>query len=149
MVTLVGTQSTFEDAIYSLIELEYDAAGAYQLAIDKLENIEYKEKLTSFLNDHKEHIANLTNYYKKSAIKLPTSGDHTKGVMAKMKVLLGELTGSDKNILRAMLSNELDTNSAYERIVNHSAKPDDLSEILDKAFIDEQAHKIWLDKTIG
>ncbi len=149
MVTLVGTQSRFEDAIYSLIELEYDAVGAYQLAIDKLENIEYKEKLASFLNDHNQHITSLTNYYSKSAIKLPTSPDYTKGMMAKMKVMLGDLTGSDRNILKAMLSNELDTNSAYERIVNHSAKPDDLSEILDKAFIDEQAHKIWLDKTIG
>lgn len=149
MTTLVGTQSNFDDAIYSLVELEYDAIGAYELALERLNTTEYKSKLSSFIQDHKQHVNSLKGYYGNSSVSLPESADMVKGMMAKMKVLFGDFTGSDENILRAMLSNEQDTNTAYNRLVNHPAKPRELDPILEKAFLDEQNHKIWLEQTIG
>ena len=42
MATMVGTQKSFTEAIKELVELDYDALGAYEAAINNLENPEYK-----------------------------------------------------------------------------------------------------------
>ena len=36
MVTIVGTESTLEDLLRDLIQLEHDAKDAYQAAIDRI-----------------------------------------------------------------------------------------------------------------
>ena len=41
MVTNVGNQTKFIDAIKELIELDYDAVDTYKLAIEKLKNLEF------------------------------------------------------------------------------------------------------------
>ena len=43
MVTTVGTESTLEDLLEDLIQLDYDAADAYQAAIDRLEDRRFRE----------------------------------------------------------------------------------------------------------
>ena len=40
MVTMVGKQKSFIEAVKELVELDYDILGAYEAAIDKLENPE-------------------------------------------------------------------------------------------------------------
>ena len=59
MVTLVGTQSSFSDVVIKLLELEYDALGAYELSIEKLSDLTCKSQLKIFLSDHKKHIENI------------------------------------------------------------------------------------------
>ena len=48
MATNVGNQNKFIDAIKELIELDYDAVDTYKLAIEKLKNLEYKDKFYEF-----------------------------------------------------------------------------------------------------
>lgn len=55
MATLVGTQSKFSDALYSLIELHYNAVKAYEAAIGKIEKQSYQAKLKEFKQDHEQH----------------------------------------------------------------------------------------------
>ena len=43
MATNVGKQESFIDAIKALTELDFDAVGAYEVAMDNLENPEYKQ----------------------------------------------------------------------------------------------------------
>ncbi len=68
MVTLVGMQANFEDALKDLIELDYDAVEAYDAAVNRLEDQELKEKLNIFKADHEWHIQELTNVLKKKNI---------------------------------------------------------------------------------
>lgn len=145
MVTLVGTQTEFKKVIKELIELEYDAIEAYKLAIEKLKEVNYKNKLEEFLIDHKRHVAEIKQAYI-NKLDLPGSGDFIKGNLAKLKVVIANAIGSDKSILKAMLTNELDTNIAYERVNNHPQKPDDskITLILQLAYEDEKRHKAWL-----
>ena len=42
MATMVGTQESFIKAIQELVELDYDAIGAYESAIKNLDKLEYK-----------------------------------------------------------------------------------------------------------
>jgi rubrerythrin len=148
MVTLVGTQADFIDAIKELIELEYDAVKAYELAVEKLETASYKTKMLEFLNDHRRHIDKLTSYLSVRGIEAPTSGDLLKGMLAKLKVVIGNLTTVDENILRAMLDNEKDTNKAYENMINHESRAIEIESFLIEGLNDERRHKAWLENVL-
>lgn len=143
MVTLTGTQTDFLDALSDLIELDYDAVEAYDAAIDRLINREFKNKLIEFKEDHQRHVEELTeilNHYGKS----PPTGPSTKQWLTKGKVILATLIG-DETILRAMNSNEVDTNTAYERIFNREDKLPDTDKILRRGWEDEKRHKRWFE----
>src|SRR5688500_11381626 len=118
MATLVGTQSDLTSMLKSLLELEYDAIAAYNVAIDKLEASHSKLAFTRFRDDHMRHTEDLDSAIRTLGAEPPTGKD-MKAVLAQGKVLMGNLAG-DKGILVAMRSNEKDTNTAYERAVKHS-----------------------------
>jgi rubrerythrin len=147
MVTLVGLQTSFASAVLDLIELEYDAKEAYEAAINRLENQEYIAKLKEFLSDHERHINELTSLVTIHQEKAPT-GPSGKQWLTKGKVILGNLI-SDEAILRAMRSNEIDTNAAYDRMSDYDDIWPDAKDFVNKAFADERRHKAWFDKTLG
>jgi rubrerythrin len=141
MVTLVGTQSDFKKALKELLELEYDAKETYVAAIDRLESKEYKDKLSSFKDDHEQHIKALTEYLEKIGEEVP-HGPSGKQVLLIGRVAISNLIG-DKAILNAMRAAEEDTNTAYERMNNHADKDANLADFLTKALGDERRHKEW------
>ncbi len=150
MVTMVGTQKNFIEAIKELVELEYDAIGAYETAFKNLENPEYKEKFDEFKSDHQRHIKELSNFLLSNKAECPSGPDTLKKLLVNGKVELASLFG-DQNILNAVLSNEEDTNTAYERIKARVGESDDskISEIITKGLEDERKHKSWLQKNIS
>lgn len=147
MATFAGTQTDFLDAISAIIELDYDAIKAYQAAIDRLDDEEYQEILQEFMEDHQRHIDDLSGYLTEQGQTPPFESD-LKGILTQGKVVIAALT-TDHAILRAMRSNEEDTNKAYERIVSHPAKPDELSQVLSQALSDERRHRNWFLEEIN
>lgn len=148
MVTLVGIQTSFEDALKDLIELDYDAVEAYEAAINRLDSQEFKEKLNIFKADHEWHIQELTSVLKKRNISAPFGPSIGKQWLTKGKVVLANLIG-DKTILRAMISNEIDTNTAYERISLREDVWQEAKDIIRKGLEDEKRHKKWLENTVS
>jgi rubrerythrin len=148
MATLVGTQSNFVDALKELIELDYDAVEAYEAAINRLENKEYKSQLTNFRDDHKRHVKELSALMKKHNEEAPTGPDMSKQWLAKGKVVLANMVG-DKTILAAMKTNEDDTNTAYERLCKHKERWDDAMDILNRGLADEKTHRAWIEKQLA
>ncbi len=147
MVTFVGTEGDFLKVVKSLVELEYDALAAYQLAVKKLTNLAFKSKMREFLSDHERHIKEIKAHYS-GKLDLADSPELIKGTMTRMKVVVADALGSDNTILKAMLDNEKDTNTAYERVVNHPGFPSLVNDFFDKAYQDEIKHKKWLEKHI-
>ncbi len=146
MVTFVGDQKNFGSAVKSLIELEYDALRAYQTSIEKIYNQDFKNKLIEFKNDHERHIKVLLELIGKHGEEAPKEAD-AKGWLTKGKVELGALI-SDKAILQAMNSNEIDTNTAYERMCLREDRWEDSAKLLESFLQDERRHKLWLEETI-
>ncbi len=146
MATFVGTQDEFQDALYELCELDYDAIEAYQAAINRIDLMQYKESLTEFKMDHQRHVDEITMILKKHQCDAP-DGPSVKEYLTQGKVVLANMFG-DKAILHAMLTNEEDTNQAYDRINNHQHKWADSEDILRRAWADEKRHKAWLEMTI-
>ncbi len=143
MTTLVGTQEHFKDALYELCELDYDAIEAYEAAINRVDNAEYRSKLTEFKNDHQRHVQEITALLESHQEKAP-DGPSLKQLLTQGKVVLANMLG-DEAILKAMISNEVDTNTAYERINSHKYIWPDSVEILSRGWADERRHKQWLE----
>lgn len=148
MVTLVGTQENFADALKELIELEYAAADAYEAAVERLENSTYKAKLNEFRMDHERHINEISELLKNNNHEIPQKGMVGKQLITTGKVILANMVG-DNTILQAMKSNEIDTNTAYERMDDHQSKWPEAEEFIKNGLQDERRHKAWLENTLS
>src|SRR5688572_8709627 len=73
--TFVVTQDTFEDAVSSLIELDYDAIEAYEAAINRIEDESSKEKLNEFADDHRRHVKELREVLNQRGMTAPNQPD--------------------------------------------------------------------------
>lgn len=149
MVTMVGKQVSFIEAVKELIELDYDTVGAYEAAINNLENPEYKKKFDEFKSDHQHHITDLSAFLSRCNESSPTGSDNIKKLLVRWKVELASLFG-DQNILKAMLSNEEDTNTASERMDFRVTESSDakIAQIIAGGLADEKKHKNWLQTNI-
>lgn len=139
MVTRVGLQDNFQTALKELLELEYDALEAYKEAISRLKDTHTKDIVLGFQQDHEKHIKELSDYLLKTNDEIP-KGPCAKQWLTKGKVVLANIMG-DQGIITAMISNEDDTNTAYENLINHAHKDPGIEDFLNKAYEDEQRHK--------
>ena len=137
----------FSKLLIELVELDYNAVEAYSLAVDKIENEDYKAPLQKFQQDHERHIKEINEIlvnHNQESIKKPT----TKQWLLKGKVLLADITGDDKNILKAMDSIEEESNKAYEEANQHKDIWNDITTILKQGLEDERKHKKWIESTL-
>ncbi|OJW50241.1 MAG: hypothetical protein BGO67_02630 [Alphaproteobacteria bacterium 41-28] len=139
-------ESGFIAELKDLVTLDYDAVEAYEAAINRLENEEYKKVLEEFKKDHERHIQEVSDFLI-DINKSPPSGPSIQSILTQGKVVLGNLLG-DKTILRAMKSNEIDTKSAYEKINTYKKIPDELKDILERGLKDEKRHLAWVEKKL-
>jgi hypothetical protein len=143
---MVGIQTDIIDAIQDLIELDYDAAEAYDAAINRLDNQAYKTQLSQFKADHERHIREFSNYLRAQNEEVP-DGPSGKQWLAKGKVVLANMVG-DNAILMAMRSNEIDTNTAYERIAKRNDLTAELVILIQRGLEDEKRHKAWIESIL-
>lgn len=148
MVTFVGTQGNFSDALKELVELEYAALDAYEAAVSKIEKSMYKEKLKEFMQDHQRHLKELSALLRSNKYEVPEKGVLGKQLLTTGKVLLANMVG-DHTILEAMKSNEIDTNTAYEKMNSRKDKWPGSEDIIKKGLQDEKRHKAWLEGTLS
>lgn len=146
MVTFIGKEDTLEGLLSNLIKLDFDAAEAYEAAINRLECKEYKEQFRIFHNDHLDHTKTLNDILKNMGKNIQTGPD-LKQYLTQGKVVLAGLI-SDKAILQAMKTNEDDTNKAYENALNHKEVNFEVRPILQKNLEDEKRHRDWIVSAI-
>ena len=147
MATLVGTQRDILMALNSMLELEFDELDAYGAAITRLQSTEYKARLQSFAGDHERHVNELTTALASMSMVPAPKGD-LKAFLTKGKVVIGSLAG-DAAILRAMRTNEDDTNAAYQMLVTRSDLPPALTEAIQRSLADERRHHDWIDHVLA
>lgn len=144
MATRVGTEDNPVEMLEHLMALDYDAIEAYDAAIERLENNEWKAQLATFRNDHERHVHELEPIIR-SMGGTPPTGPDAKAMLTEGKVKMANLMG-DETILKAMRSNEDDTNTAYERAL--AKCPPEACEMLARGLEDEHRHREWLVATL-
>ena len=114
-----------------------------------MEKAEYRKKLQEFKEDHERHVKELTVFLTALGKDTPSEADNTKSLIAKAKVILGSII-DDGKILRAMLSNEADTNTAYERMNKRANElpGSNIHKIIARGLEDEIKHKNWLESVL-
>jgi hypothetical protein len=145
MVTLVGVRGNFVDALKELVELEFDTVEAYEVAIDRLKDPEYKITLGQFRDDHKRHISELTSLLIKHDVQPPLGHSMGKHWVTIGKVVIANLNGGDKAILLAIKVNKIDTNTTYARMKERPDAWNDARDIIECGLQDEQRHQKWLE----
>jgi rubrerythrin len=147
MTTAVGLQTRFENAVKDLVELDFDAIEAYNAAINRIENEEYRTKLKEFKTDHERHVQELSELLRKHDIDAPSGPSMVKQWLAKGKIIIADLAG-DQAILIAMKSNEEDTNTAYQRVSEYKDIWEDAVFIIHRGLEDERRHKAWIESVL-
>jgi uncharacterized protein (TIGR02284 family) len=146
MATTIGTESSFVEMCSDLIELDFDAIEAYEAAIDRFESDDYKHVFRQFLADHERHVRELSEVVRRNGSTPPSKGNF-KRLLTKGKVVLGNMAG-DRGILKAMKTNEDDTNEAYERASGRFDVPAETKAVLERALQDERRHREWIEKQL-
>jgi uncharacterized protein (TIGR02284 family) len=145
MDTQVLSQQKIIDELNEVLQIDIDAVGAYQTAIDSINDFEIKRQLLQFKTDHERHVTDL------NGLVLRFGGDPHKrpdlrGVVRKGFTKVAGLVGIEAT-LRAMLSNERLTNDVYSRHVGKPFPPDVL-EVLRRNYGDEQRHFAWIETAL-
>jgi uncharacterized protein (TIGR02284 family) len=147
MATFIGSENSFRDTLKALIELDFDAVAAYQVAINRLDNHATQDRLGEFMSDHQRHIQELSRLVRDLG-EMPPSERDFKAILTQGKVLIGNLAG-DKGILQAMRSNEGDTNEAYERALRRKDMPARAESLLAQNLADERRHRAWIEERLA
>ena len=141
-----ATRHDTAELVKRLLHLEYDAIGAYQAAIERVQLEGNPLALTGFLHDHERHVRDLADAMRALGENAPEQGD-LEGLLTKGKVLATGPFG-DSAVLRAMKSNEEDVCRVYDEALGRSDLPPSVREIVAGHANDEQRHWAWFDERI-
>ncbi|MDB4959338.1 MAG: hypothetical protein JWO36_6907, partial [Myxococcales bacterium] len=110
------------DQLNDLIQLDYDAVQAYDLAIEHVDDAAAADDLELFKSDHERHIIELTAVVTVLGGSPKDLGRDVKGVLIEGMTKLRSVTGT-KGALKAMRMNEKITNKMYEKALELDLPP--------------------------
>lgn len=146
MATMVAKDREVVKLLKELIVLDLDAIEAYDAAVDRLATAGDRDQLVRFRQDHQRHVGELSELVRSFGEEPPGQADFRR-ILTMGKVVLAGLL-DDESILRAMKSNEDDTNQAYERAVAHTGLPERVLPVLRANLGDERRHRAWIETRI-
>jgi len=126
------------DHLNKLIQLDYDAAGTYQQALEHVTDAAARSDLVGFLRDHERHVMELSGIVRDlGGAPLDVHRDF-KGALLEGMTKLRSRSGT-LGALRAMRMNERLTNRAYDRESAVYMPPIGQAIVLEN-FADERRH---------
>ncbi len=135
--------SEIVDGLNDLLQLDHDAIGAYDIAIERLEDRDHANQILGFRRDHERHIQEL-NELIATLGGAPKNHPHLTGPFKQAMQALGAL-GGDKGVLVSFRQNELQVRSKYETYAaraNHW--PANVKRAIDRNALDEERHYRWV-----
>ncbi|TPE52171.1 DUF2383 domain-containing protein [Amaricoccus solimangrovi] len=146
MATTTGAvEGDIKSLIKDLILLEHDAIAAYDSCIERLSDESFRSQISTFRQDHLQHLDVLQEIARETGAEAPEEGD-MKQMLTTGKIALANLMG-DGAILKAMKTNEDDTVAAYERAARHDDAIARTRAFFEKAHADELRHRAWMERT--
>ncbi|HEX2190580.1 MAG TPA: ferritin-like domain-containing protein [Longimicrobiaceae bacterium] len=135
------------DGLNDLLQLDHDAIGAYEIAIEKLEDRDHADQIAGFKRDHERHIRDL-NEAIAGLGGTPKNEPHATGPFKQALQSLGGL-GGDRGILIAWRTNELQVRTKYD---SYAAKANfwgtELKRLVDRNALDEERHYEWVTQAL-
>ena len=131
------------DGLNDLLQLDHDAIGAYEIAMEKLEDRDAAAQIAGYLRDHERHVREL-NELIQSLGGAPKNEPHATGPFKEALQSIGALAG-DKGILMAWRTNELQVRTKYDHYAAlANAWPHEVKLQIDRNALDEERHYQWV-----
>jgi rubrerythrin len=140
-----ATAATSEvlDGLNDLLQLDHDAVGSYDVALEKLENQDYISQITGFRHDHERHIRDLNALITQFG-GTPMNEPHRTGPLKKALQSLGAV-GGDTGVLVAWRANELTVRAKYDSYAAKANRwPPEVKRLIDRNALDEERHFRWV-----
>lgn len=135
------------EGLNDLLQLDHDAIGAYEIAIEKLENRDHAEQIRGFKAEHERHIRDL-NQMIQGLGGTPVNEPHATGPFKQAMQSLGAL-GGDRGILLAWRTNELQVRTKYDSYASKANSwPAEVKLLVDQNALDEERHYQWAVDTL-
>lgn len=132
----------------SLYQLDVDAIHAYNQAIDKIENIELRDRLTEYRDDHEAHLGKLEGLITQRGGDIPSRDKDLKGHLIEGMTSLRSSMG-DEQAMKAMRQNEVITNKKYKAAVEELRNEPEILEVLNRNYADEQKHLSFIEQALS
>lgn len=129
-----------------LCQLDIDAVGAYEQAIEKIDIEEIREKISGFKADHERHVMDLSEAIRRFGEAPPERKPDIKGFFIKGFTALRSITGTE-GALKAMRGNEKLTNKTYEDALQWDM-PEDIRSLIEKNYADERRHLLYIESAL-
>lgn len=135
--------SEIVDGLNDLLQLDHDAIGAYDIAIERLEDRDHANQILGFRRDHERHIQEL-NELIATLGGAPKNQPHLTGPFKQALQALGAI-GGDRGILTSFRTNELQVRSKYETYAARANQwPAHVKRAIDRNALDEERHYRWV-----
>ncbi|MBT8143549.1 MAG: PA2169 family four-helix-bundle protein [Gammaproteobacteria bacterium] len=132
-------------AIQRLIQLDHDAAKAYESAISAVDNPSTCDQLAAFCADHHRHTENLAAILENLEAEVP-QGPDLRRVLTQGRVVLADILGFEIDVLNALRDNAAMIHEAYDEAL----KLDDLDAAMSQTLKSNRetlrSHSEWLAK---
>lgn len=136
------------DGLNDLLQLDHDAVGAYDIAIERLKDRDHADQIAGFRRDHERHIQEL-NQAIASLGGTPKNEPHATGPLKEALQGLGALAG-DRGILVSWRANEMQVRSKYDMYASRAMLwPDELKRLVDRNALDEERHYRWVSDVLA
>jgi rubrerythrin len=144
------TASTAEiiEGLNDLLKLDHDAIGAYEIAIERLEDRTHADQIAGFKRDHERHIRDLNELIAELG-GTPTNEPHATGPLKEALQRLGAV-GGDRGILIAWRTNELQARTKYDSYASTANRwPANAKRVVDRNALDEERHLEWATQVLN
>ncbi|MBW3629081.1 MAG: PA2169 family four-helix-bundle protein [Gemmatimonadetes bacterium] len=134
-------------ALNDLLQLDHDAIGAYQVAVERLEDRSHAQQIQVFLLDHERHVQDLNRLIQELG-GTPRNEPHASGPLKQAIQGLGGL-GGDKGTLMAFRTNEMQVRTRYQGYLARAGSwPGEVRATIDRNALDEERHFGWVDEVL-
>jgi uncharacterized protein (TIGR02284 family) len=133
------------EELNELIRLDHDAIGAYNEAIDGIDESRLRERLRRFCGDHVRHVADLTLIVRRLGGE-PPAKPAARGLS---RMTLTKVAGLDdpEVVLKVMRSNENVIQKYYGECCQQDF-PEEIRDVIQRHFGDEQRHCSWMEQAL-
>lgn len=131
------------EGLNDLLQLDHDAIGAYQIAIERLSDPNHAQQIQGFLHDHERHVRELNRLIRERA-GVAMNEPHATGPFKQALQGLGSI-GGDRGTLMAFRTNELQARAKYHGYtVKAKSWPEDVRAVIEANSLDEERHHRWV-----
>lgn len=136
------------EGLNDLLQLDHDAVGAYEIAMEKLKDRDHADQIAGFRRDHERHIRELNELVTELG-GTPMNQPHATGPFKMALQSLGALAG-DRGTLMAFRTNELQVRAKYDSYASRANRwPTHIKRVIDRCALDEERHFQWVSDVLG